>query len=90
MRIGAEKEAHAWINDHALTRDTRALQNSEPFLEEADDRINDVRDRNVGACNVIGSVQGVHGDEPARRCGERRIHGRVGKAMDIIQERHPA
>lgn len=66
MRIGAEKEAHAWVNDHALARYTRTRQNGEPFLEEADDGIYDIRDRDVGTCNVIGSVQGVHSDKPAR------------------------
>src|SRR5262249_18474610 len=43
--IGAEKEAHAWINDYALTRNSRALQDSKSSLEETNDRINDVRDR---------------------------------------------
>jgi len=55
-RIGAEKEAHAWINDHALTRNARALQHSEPILEEADDRIKRTSGTgNVGTRNVIGS-----------------------------------
>ena len=31
----------------------------------------------------------MHGDEPARRRGERRIHGRVGEAVDVIEECHP-
>ncbi len=34
---GAKKEAHPRINDHALTRDTLTLQNSESLLKEPND-----------------------------------------------------